>query len=78
MQVIHIFYCQAFLILIQSRSDRSFNKNKKICMSYDDEEINGFKMGVDDDEPLEPLDVPESGMDDLGVDDQDPDPDKDR
>ncbi len=47
-------------------------------MSYDDEEINGFKMGVDDDEPLEPLDVPESGMDDLGVDDQDPDPDKDR
>lgn len=46
-------------------------------MSYDDEEIeNSFKMGADDDEPLEPLDVPESGMEDFGLDEEDPDKDK--
>jgi hypothetical protein len=44
-------------------------------MSYDeDEEIEaGFKVGVDNDEPL---DMPETMNDDFGLDEEDPDKDK--
>lgn len=46
-------------------------------MSYDeDEEVEGsFKVGADEDELGEPLDIPES-MNDFGLDEEDPDKDK--
>lgn len=45
-------------------------------MSYDeDEEIeNSFKVGVDEDEIGEPLDIPEA-VNDFGLDEEDPDKD---
>ena len=46
-------------------------------MSYDDnEEIEpGFKMGADEDELGEPLDMPEE-IPDFGLDEEDPDKDR--
>ncbi len=46
-------------------------------MSYnEDEEIeDGFKIGADGDEPVEPLDMPEEILD-FELDEEDPDKDK--
>jgi len=48
---------------------------KKFCMSYDEEELDGsFKINTEDEELGEPLDIPE-GMNDFGLDEEDPDRD---
>jgi hypothetical protein len=48
-------------------------------MHDEDEEFEGFRIGVDEDEPIDPLDIPED--ENLGLleddDDADKDPDRD-
>ena len=70
-----MFYCQDFYILLQSKklSIGRLIKIKKFYMSYDEEEIEtGFKVGVDEDEPLEMPEV----VNDFGLDEEDPDKDR--
>lgn len=40
----------------------------------DEELVDNFRMGADEDEPLEPLDIPENT--DFGLDEEDPDKDR--
>ena len=45
-------------------------------MSYNEDDVDGgFKSGSDEDELLEPLDMPED-MTDFGLDEEDPDKDR--